>query len=165
MATPSACLSLEERFWRKLLASLAEPLERGAYIRLERYSVRAGRLLQRLFSTFPDGLPGAGLALLRAAAAVPLAHAGLLTVASSSPVPLEVVTGGAAILLLIGLWTPLAGSVIAVAELALAVFHPVEPWMNVHFAAMGAALAMLGPGCCSVDARLFGRKQIRIPRR
>ena len=121
--------------------------------------------MQRLFSTFPDGLPGAGLALLRAAAAIPLAYAGLLTVASSSPVLLEVVTAGAAILLLIGLWTPLAGTLIAVAELGLAVLHPAEPWIHVQFAAMGAALAMLGPGGCSLDARLFGRKQIQIPQR
>jgi putative oxidoreductase len=122
-------------------------------------------LLQRLFSTFPRGLPGAGLALLRAAAAIPLVHAGLPTVASSSPTLLEVATAGAAILLLIGLWTPLAGALIAVAELGLAVLHPAESWMYVHFAAMGAALAMLGPGGCSLDARLFGRKRIQIPQR
>ena len=121
--------------------------------------------MQRLFSTFPGGLPGTGLALLRAAAAVPLVYAGLLTVASSSAVRLEVVAAGAAILLLIGLWTPIAGALIAVAELALAVFDPAELWMYVHFAAMGAALAMLGPGGYSLDARLFGRKQIRIPQR
>jgi hypothetical protein len=121
--------------------------------------------LQRLFSTFPCGLPGAGLALLRAAAAIPLVYAGLLTVASSSPVLLEVVTAGAAIMLLLGLWTPLAGALIAVAELGLAVLHPAEPWMYVHFATMGAALAMLGPGGWSLDARLFGRKRIQIPER
>ena len=119
--------------------------------------------MQRLFSTFPGGLPGAGLVLLRAVAATPLVYTALLTVASSSPVILEVVAAGAAILLLIGLWTPLAGALIAVSELALAVLHPAELWMYVHFAAMGAALAMLGPGGCSLDARLFGRKQIQIP--
>ncbi len=121
--------------------------------------------MQRLFSTFPCGLPGAGLVLLRAAAAIPLVYAGLRTIASSTPVPLEVVTAGAAVLLLIGLWTPIAGALIAVAELGLAVLHPAEPWMYVQFAAMGAALAMLGPGGCSLDARLFGRKRIEIPER
>ena len=121
--------------------------------------------MQRLFSTFPCGLPGAGLVLLRAAAAIPLMYGGLLAVPSSSPVLLEVVTAGAAILLLIGLWTPLAGALIAAVELALAVLHPAERWMYVHFAVMGAALAMLGPGGCSVDARLFGRKHIQIPER
>jgi putative oxidoreductase len=121
--------------------------------------------VQRLYSTFPGGLPGAGLVLLRAAAAIPLVYAGLLAVASSSPAILEVVAAGAAILLLIGLWTPPAGALIAVAELGLALLHPSEPWRYVHFAAIGAALAMLGPGGWSLDARLFGRKQIRIPRR
>jgi len=119
--------------------------------------------VQRLFSTFPGGLPGAGLLLLRAAAAIPLAYSGLLTVASSSPAILEVVSAGAAVLLLIGLWTPLAGALVAVAELGLAVLHPAEPWRYVHFATTGAALAMLGPGGCSLDAHLFGRKQIQIP--
>ena len=119
--------------------------------------------MQRLFSTFPCGLPGAGLVLLRAAAAIPLVYAGLATAASPSPAILEVVTAGAAFLLLIGLWTPLAGGLIAVAQLGLAVVHPAEPWTFVRSAALGAALAMLGPGGCSLDARLFGRKQIQIP--
>ena len=96
---------------------------------------------------------------------MPLVYAGLLTVASSSPMPLEMVAAGAAILLLVGLWTPLAGALIAVAQLGMAVMHPAEPWMYLHFAAMGAALAMLGPGGCSLDARLFGRKRIQIPQR
>ena len=120
--------------------------------------------MQRLFSTFPGGLPGTGLALLRAAAAVPLMYAGLLTVASPPPVLFEVVAAGGAILL-IGLWTPIAGAVVAVAELGAAILHPDESGMYVHFAAMGVALAMLGPGGYSLDARLFGRKQIQIPQR
>ena len=99
------------------------------------------------------------------AAAIPLIHAGLLTASSPAPVIVEVVTAGAAILLLIGLWTPIAGGLIAVAELGLALSHPADPWTFVHFGVLGAALAMLGPGGCSVDARLFGRKQIQIPQR
>jgi putative oxidoreductase len=114
---------------------------------------------------FPGGLPGAGLLVLRAAAAIPLLYAGLLAAASPSPDILELVIAGAAILLLIGLWTPLAGALIAVAALTLAVTHPAERWTFVHFAALASALAMLGPGGCSLDARLFGRKQIRIPHR
>jgi putative oxidoreductase len=121
--------------------------------------------VQRLFSTFPCGLPGAGLVLLRAVVAIPLVHAGLLTASSPAPVIVEVVTAAAAILLLIGLWTPLAGGLIAVTELGLAWSHPADPWTFVHFGVLGAALAMLGPGGCSVDARLFGRKQIEIPQR
>jgi putative oxidoreductase len=77
----------------------------------------------------------------------------------------QVLTAGAAILLLVGLWTPLAGGLIAVTELGLALAHPADPWTFVHFGVLGAALAMLGPGGCSIDARLFGRKQIQIPQR
>jgi putative oxidoreductase len=121
--------------------------------------------VQRLFSTFPCGPPGAGLVLLRAVVAIPLIHAGLLTASLPAPVIVELVTAGAAILLLIGLWTPFAGGVIAVVGLSLAWSHPADPWRFVHFGILGAALALLGPGGCSVDARLFGRKQIQIPQR
>jgi len=119
--------------------------------------------VQRLYSTFPCGPPGAGLVLLRAVVAIPLIRAGLLTASSPTPVIVELVTAGAAILLLIGLWTPLAGGLVAVTELGLAVSHPGNLWPFVHFAVLGAAIAMLGPGGCSLDARLFGRKQIQIP--
>jgi uncharacterized membrane protein YphA (DoxX/SURF4 family) len=121
--------------------------------------------VQRLFSTFPCGFPGAGLVFLRAVTAIPLVHAGLLTASSPAPVIVEVVTAGAAILLLIGLWTPIAGGLIAMTELGLAFSHPSDPWTFVHFGVLGAALAMLGPGGCSLDARLFGRKRIQIPQR
>lgn len=135
---------------------------RGVRARAHGGRLRQGAV-QRLFSTFPCGFPGAGLVLLRVAAAFPLVYAGLRTAASSSPATLEVVTAAAALLLLIGLWTPLAGAFIAVAQLGLAVSHPEAPWAFVHFAVLGAALALLGPGGCSLDARLFGRKQIQIP--
>jgi putative oxidoreductase len=118
--------------------------------------------VQRLFSTFPSGFPGAGLLLLRAAVAIPPAHV-LLT--SSSPTIVEVMTAGAALLLLMGLWTPVAGGLIAVIQLGLAWSHPATPWAFIQVGVMCAALAMLGPGGYSVDARLFGRKRIQIPQR
>jgi putative oxidoreductase len=122
--------------------------------------------VQRLFSTFPQGVPGFGLVLLRAAVAIPLvlqAVAWLLN--APPPAPLALVASGAGLLLLVGLWTPVAGVLVALAEFALALSHPVEPWTFVHFGILGAALAMLGPGGWSVDARLFGRKHIEIPQR
>lgn len=120
--------------------------------------------MQRLYSTFPCGLPGAGLVLLRAVVAIPLVQTGFLTLASPAPVLVEVFTASAAILLLVGFWTPIAGAVIAVTEFGLAWSHPADPWTFVHFGVLAGALAMLGPGGCSVDAHLFGRKQIEIPR-
>jgi putative oxidoreductase len=77
-------------------------------------------------------------------------------------VMLQLVTAGAAALLLIGLWTPVAGVLIAVAELCQA-FFSADPSLHIVLAALGAGLAMIGPGAWSVDARLFGRKRITIP--
>jgi hypothetical protein len=68
------------------------------------------------------------------------------------------------LLLVIGLWTPLAG--IAVAAITISRILPADdPFAPVLAATIGGALAMLGPGCWSVDARLFGWKRIEAPPR
>ena len=68
-------------------------------------------------------------------------------------------------LLLAGLWTPIAGVVLAVIEIWGAFMHPRDPWSYILLGTLGAALAMLGPGAWSVDARLFGWKRIDPPDR
>jgi putative oxidoreductase len=78
---------------------------------------------------------------------------------------LHLVAAGAAVLLLVGLWTPVAGVLMAVAEVGLTFSHPIDPWRHILLGTLGVALAMLGPGAWSVDARLFGRKRIQIPQR
>jgi hypothetical protein len=88
-----------------------------------------------------------------------------MTITSPAPVSAELIMAGAALLLLVGLWTPIAGGLIAVAELSLAWSYPESPWPYVHSGLLSAALAMLGPGGWSVDAGLFGRKHIQIPER
>jgi hypothetical protein len=40
--------------------------------------------------------------------------------------------------------------------------QPGDPWSRIMLGTLGAALAMLGPGTWSVDARLFGWKRIGI---
>jgi putative oxidoreductase len=72
---------------------------------------------------------------------------------------------GAATLLLVGFWTPVAGVLLALTEIFLAFSHSYDPWIHILLGVLGAALAMLGPGAWSVDARLFGRKRIQIPQR
>jgi len=124
--------------------------------------------VQRLFSTFPEGWPGTGLAFLRAIAAIPpVQHgiAGLLTTPLPALINMQLVAAGAALLLFVGLWTPVAGVMLAIAELFLTFSHPIDPWRHILLGALGAALAMLGPGAWSLDARLFGRKRIHIPQR
>ena len=124
--------------------------------------------MQRLFSTFPEGWPGTGLLFLRVACAIPALESGMKGL-TSTPLAghllLKVMVAGAAALLLSGFWTPVAGLLFAAIEIGLAFSHPYDPWLHILLAALGAALAMLGPGAWSVDARLFGRKRIRIPQR
>ncbi|HXJ43492.1 MAG TPA: hypothetical protein VNH18_29690 [Bryobacteraceae bacterium] len=123
--------------------------------------------MQRLFSTFPEGWPGFGLLFLRVAAVIPSAQQGIAGL-FTAPLPAlaaHLVAACAAALLLVGFWTPVAGVLMAVAELSLAFSHPRDPWIHILLGSLGAALAMLGPGAWSVDARLFGRKRIQIPQR
>lgn len=127
-----------------------------------------GVSLQRLFSTFANGFPGIGLLLQRliTAAAIECSvvarfHGMLQNVS----VALLLLDGGAALLLLVGLWTPVAGAVIACCELWIVVSGGEEFWQPLVLATLGATLAMIGPGASSVDALLFGRKQIAPPSR
>jgi putative oxidoreductase len=122
--------------------------------------------LQRLFSTFPEGWPGAGLAFLRGVTAIAAGQHGVagLWPASQSLVAAQMVAAGTAALLLAGLWTPVAGGLMAAAEFYFA-SHPGDPWTHMLVGALGVSLAMLGPGAWSVDALLFGRKRIQIPQR
>ena len=73
---------------------------------------------------------------------------------------LQVIGACAALLLLLGLWTPVVGTLIAIVEVSVAVTHLSSPWMPVILATLGATSAMIGPGAWSIDARLFGRKHI-----
>ncbi len=75
---------------------------------------------------------------------------------------LQTSAAAAGLFLLFGLWTPVAGITLAVAELAMLIAHPADPGLRILLAALGASLAMIGPGAWSIDARLFGRKQVRI---
>jgi putative oxidoreductase len=75
---------------------------------------------------------------------------------------LHVFTVAVGILLLAGLWTPIAGVLGPVIALWHGFSQPGDPWSCIMLGTLGAALAMLGPGTWSVDARLFGWKRIGI---
>jgi len=75
---------------------------------------------------------------------------------------LSVLTTAAGLLLLAGLWTPIAGTLVAVIETWKIFLIPGNQWIYILLGILGAALAMLGPGGWSVDARLFGWKRIDL---
>ena len=124
--------------------------------------------MRRLYSTFAGGAPGIALLLMRlVVGAVVLWRAG--PGLWSGP-PLDIVASAAlalvALLLIGGLWTPVAGAVIAV--VAISEILSTGELLNGRLlaATIGAALTMLGPGRLSIDARLFGWKRIEVrPRR
>jgi uncharacterized membrane protein YphA (DoxX/SURF4 family) len=78
------------------------------------------------------------------------------------PIILCVIATVAGVLLIVGLWTPIAGLLLVVIEVWKAFSHSGDPWTRILLATLGAALALLGPGAWSVDARLFGWKRIDI---
>jgi putative oxidoreductase len=128
-----------------------------------------GSVLQRLFSTFANGWPGVGLLLLRLLTGVALIYFGIASVRETPPlatVVLQIIGVGAGTLLLIGLYTPVAGALAAIVKMSIAFSrffsHSGDPWSAIGQATLGAVLAMVGPGAWSIDARLFGRKRIDV---
>jgi putative oxidoreductase len=121
--------------------------------------------MRRLFSTFAPGAPGAGLLLMRVAAGGTIAVHAVTELASGPPLPtaaLETVAAGIGVLLIAGLWTPIAAALAVLHAAWHAFVHPGEADFYLLLAAVGIALALLGPGAWSVDARLFGWKRVEI---
>jgi hypothetical protein len=122
--------------------------------------------LQRLFSTFADGWPGAGLLFQRLLAGAMLLYCGIACMKAAPPcvtLAPQIIGVGAGILLLAGLWTPVAGTLVAISELWVAFLRPGDLLIPIILAALGSTLAMIGPGAWSIDARLFGRKHLKTP--
>jgi putative oxidoreductase len=120
--------------------------------------------MQRFHSSFPDEWPGLGLLLLRLTLAGGLFADALVRLhqtAISQVLPSvgELVLGA---VLLVGLWTPIAGVIVCLLELLLMLLDGASVEPQLHRAAIGLSLALLGPGAWSIDARLFGRRRVDI---
>jgi uncharacterized membrane protein YphA (DoxX/SURF4 family) len=124
--------------------------------------------LQRLFPMFPYGWPGRGLLLLRLGVVAILTHDGInawMGAPQRESIALQVVGAITGVFLLVGLWTPVAGAIVALSEIWIVLTCTTHPQSAILLATQGIALAFLGPGSLSIDARLFGRKRliIRVP--
>ena len=123
--------------------------------------------MRRLYSTFAGGAPGIALLLMRlVVGTVVLWRAGPgLSAGPSLHMAASASLAVAAILLIAGLWTPVAGAVIA----GITIFEIVTTGELLNgrllAATIAGALTMLGPGRLSIDARLFGWKRIEAPPR
>lgn len=124
------------------------------------YANNGNLRLQRLYSTFARGWPGAGLLCLRLIAAIATFHYVISGFVSDPNVLRILIEDVAGLLLCAGFWTPIAGSALSVVALWCAFSEHGDFWAQILLATMAAALAMLGPGAWSVDARLFGRKRL-----
>lgn len=71
----------------------------------------------------------------------------------------------AGMFLVIGLWTPVVGAIVAITELWLVLVLPQDLRLRVLQAVFSMGLAMIGPGVWSVDACLYGWKRVEIPSR
>jgi hypothetical protein len=120
--------------------------------------------LRRLYSTFAGGWPGAGLLLMRLVVGSALIlRASFRLWSDSTPVSVTIpalLLMGAGILLIAGLWTPIAGTLVALTEILKMLTLAGDKWLWLLLGSVGAALAMLGPGLWSVDARLYGWKRL-----
>jgi uncharacterized membrane protein YphA (DoxX/SURF4 family) len=132
-------------------------------------------VLQRAFSGFPTGYPGLSLLLLRlVVGGAASSQAWLLITANHGAVNTSVIVALLAFVtglaLIIGFMTPIASVLLSAGGLLLTVDSNVPGHLllfesgmaRLDFIVMSAALISLGPGALSLDARLYGRREIEV---
>jgi uncharacterized membrane protein YphA (DoxX/SURF4 family) len=114
---------------------------------------------------FPNGWPGRGLLLLRVLASWLTAYESIAAGYKLIPYAIfmqPILARICAFLVLIGLGTPLAAIALSSCEVWMIFSNRVQWPVAIALGGVSAALAMLGPGSISIDARLFGRKRIDL---
>lgn len=88
--------------------------------------------------------------------------AALTAEVAPASVAFHVLCAGMGVLLVVGLWTPIVGALAAIDAALHGFLNPADAAFYVLLATLTAALALLGPGAWSVDARMFGWTRLEI---
>jgi hypothetical protein len=114
--------------------------------------------MQRLFGAFPNRGAGLALLILRLAVAVALVSSARLCPGPETEV-LSALSRIAAVLIVVGWYTPLAA--VSAALVSLCSFWVCRAHgVNVLMIAILVAIGLLGAGAYSIDARLYGRRRL-----
>jgi hypothetical protein len=137
-------------------------------------SVWGEERVQRWYRSFPHGLPGIGLLVLRLAIGAKLVIEASSCMLDPQGLKLEVwllslLALGIGTSFVLGLLTQLMAGVSALAGVAIYLWHPA--WASSFFLGLpgldtigvAVGIALLGPGAISLDAYFFGRRKIVIP--
>lgn len=119
--------------------------------------------MRPLSLTFPHGAPALGLLLIRIAIGLALLSYAMKTFVDVETVTtgvVAVVAGTLGIGTLLGLWTPVTGTLVAFFSIGLAIAWPAARWYYSTIGILGLALALLGPGIWSLDARILGWRRL-----
>ena len=115
----------------------------------------------RLFSMFPPGAPGIALLMLRVSLAAAILDGGPDCLKPALAPVICVALATQSLLLCIGFMTPVVSVISCVFELASLLFAAHADMRFIVLSSLNAAaIALLGPGAYSLDARLFGRRVI-----
>jgi hypothetical protein len=140
------------------------------------FASRGTHLKERSVLNYPSHWAGLGLLLLRGTVGLTTALQAWLAVSTTNSDLLAAAPAAAlgvsGLALTIGLFTAACSTLLGVGY-ALVLFEPFEGAVLPHFDSVAAliglaataGLGLLGPGAFSVDARLFGRREIFIPAR
>ena len=113
---------------------------------------------------FPAGTPGIALLILRLSVAGGLLYQAPFYAVAGDSVLIYTVLSAMSLLLCLGFLTPIVSIVACVLELLLLLIgqNSASPFM-VLSGLNTVVVALIGPGAYSVDAKLFGRREMTFP--